>query len=75
MKKNMALGNRIGKIYLWDLDVDDYREIKPSILQHPACTTAVRQTSFSPDSKTLIACCDDGTVWRWDLIQSAKADP
>lgn len=28
MKKNMALGNLVGKIYLWDLDVDDHRKIR-----------------------------------------------
>ena len=27
-KKNMALGNLIGKIYIWDLDVDDPKKIR-----------------------------------------------
>lgn len=27
-KKNMALGNLVGKIYLWDLDVDDPKKIR-----------------------------------------------
>ncbi len=31
----MALGNLQGKIYVWNLDVDDPNDIKQTILSHP----------------------------------------
>lgn len=27
----------------------------------------VRQTALSSDGRTLLGCCDDGTIWRWDV--------
>ena len=48
---------------------------RTSILQHVSCTTAIRQTSFSPDSKTLVACCDDGSVWRWNNSSKSWQPP
>jgi hypothetical protein len=27
----------------------------------------VRQTALSFDGRTMLACCDDGTIWRWDV--------
>jgi len=65
-EKILAMGNQAGKIYVWDLDVLDPGSIKHSILSHPKCTTAVRQTSMSKDGQVLISVCDDGTIWRWD---------
>ena len=26
----------------------------------------VRQTAVSHDGSTALACCEDGTIWRWD---------
>lgn len=62
----MAMGNQSGKIFVWDLHVPDPTVIRPIILAHPKCTTAVRQTTFSRDGNILIGVCDDGTIWRWD---------
>lgn len=64
--KHMALGNTVGKVFVWDLDVADPNSIRPSTLVHPKCTSAVRQTTFSRDGNILINVCDDGSVWRWD---------
>jgi len=65
-QKIMALGNQIGRTYVWDMDVEEPSLIKHTLLSHPKCTTAIRQTSLSRDGSILITVCDDGTVWRWD---------
>jgi len=64
--KWMALGNRTGKIYVYDLDVEQPTDIRYTVLSHPKCLRTVRQTSMSCDGKIIMAVCDDGTLWRWD---------
>jgi hypothetical protein len=29
----------------------------------------VRQTAISADGNTVLAVCDEGTVWRWDFAE------
>jgi polycomb protein EED len=65
-QKIMALGNQNGKVFVWDLDVDDPTQAKPIVLSHVKCTTPVRQTCLSKDGSVLVCVCDDSTVWRWD---------
>jgi len=65
-QKVMALGNQVGKTYVWDLDVPEPSQIRSGVLSHPKCTSAVRQTSLSRDGNVLLTVCDDGTIWRWD---------
>lgn len=62
----LALGNQTGKVFVWDLDVSDPAQAKCYTLQHPRCTSAIRQTTLSRNAKVLLYVCDDGTVWRWD---------
>ncbi|XP_025099410.1 polycomb protein eed-like [Pomacea canaliculata] len=68
-QKIMALGNQVGRIFLWDLDVDDPSQTKCTKLTHQKCNTAIRQIAISKDSSTLIAVSDDATVWRWDQMK------
>ncbi|XP_028410311.1 polycomb protein eed-like [Dendronephthya gigantea] len=68
-QKTLALGNQVGKIYTWYIDVTDLHEAKQKVLSHPKCTAAVRQTCFSKDGSILICVCDDGSIWRWDRAQ------
>lgn len=70
--KYLALGNKIGKIYIFDLDAHDH-DSKPSdrnLLSHPQCQSTIRQTCFNNTSDILICTCDDGTIWRWDSVQN-----
>ena len=64
----MALGNQVGKTYVWDLETDDPIRTRHIVLTHPKCTTAVRQTALSRNGHVLLTVCDDATVWRWDRI-------
>jgi polycomb protein EED len=66
----MALGNKSGKTYIYDLDVVEPILIKASVLSHPKCVSAIRQTALSRDGSILICVCDDSSVWRWDLNNS-----
>lgn len=63
----LAVGNQLGKTFVWNLDVEDPTMAKQSVLIHPKCNSAVRQTAFSRDGSILMTICDDGTIWRWDL--------
>lgn len=69
--KYLALGNKKGKTYVFDLDSHDH-DSKPNdrqILSHPKCLSTIRQTCFNNDASILICTCDDGTIWRWDSTQ------
>jgi len=66
--KVMALGNQIGKTYVWDLDVEDPNTSRYLVLTHPKCNSAIRQTALSRNGSVLLCVCDDATVWRWDRI-------
>jgi polycomb protein EED len=68
-QKILALGNQVGRLYVWDLEVDDPTSAKVTTLGHPKCITAIRQTHLSRDGNLLIAVADDGTIWRWDRIR------
>ncbi|PIK47995.1 putative polycomb protein eed-A [Apostichopus japonicus] len=62
----IALGNQIGKVFVWDINVDDPQKSRFSTFSHPKCTTAIRQTALSRDAGILLCVCDNGTIWRWD---------
>ncbi|XP_041354979.1 polycomb protein EED-like [Gigantopelta aegis] len=68
-QKIMALGNQVGRIFVWDLDVDDPTQSRFTKLSHNKCTTPIRQTALSKDGNILLAVCDDSTIWRWDRIK------
>ncbi|CAG0887499.1 unnamed protein product [Darwinula stevensoni] len=65
-QKIMAVGNQNGKVYVWDLDVEEPGLSSCTMLKHPMCCMPVRQTALSRDGSVLISVCDDGTIWRWD---------
>lgn len=68
----MALGNQYGKTFLWELNRTDPTKSRCSTLQHFQCMKTIRQTAFSRDGTILICVCDEGKVWRWDLVNSGS---
>lgn len=68
--KYLALGNRVGKTFIIDLDSHDHdsKPAEKTTLSHPKCQSSIRQTCFSKDREVLLCSCEDGTIWRWDLI-------
>ncbi|XP_043486538.1 polycomb protein eed-B-like isoform X2 [Polistes fuscatus] len=66
MQSTIALGNQIGKTYVWDLEVDEPGQARCWTLINPRCNAAIRQTSLSRDGKVLLCVCDDATIWRWN---------
>ncbi|XP_030850530.1 polycomb protein eed-A [Strongylocentrotus purpuratus] len=65
-QKMLALGNQVGKIFVWDLEMEDCIKPKCATFTHPKCVSAIRQTALNPSGNILLAACDDGTIWRWD---------
>jgi len=47
-------------------DVKDMKENSQIMLSHPHCNSTSRFATFSPDDNSIIVCCEDGTLWRWD---------
>eukprot|EP00884_Botryococcus_braunii_P007714 jgi/Botrbrau1/16944/Bobra.49_2s0010.1 len=64
----MACGTNIGNVLVFDLQQPGNPQ---AMLARPpgqvGVSTTVRQTALSRDGKTLLACCEDTTIWRWDL--------
>lgn len=32
----------------------------------------MRQTAVSHDASIILACCEDGTIWRWDAAKGSE---
>ncbi|CAI0437097.1 unnamed protein product [Linum tenue] len=66
-----AIGNREGKIFVWELQTSP-----PSLiarLSHAQSKSPIRQTAMSFDGSTILSCCEDGTIWRWDAVSSSSS--
>ena len=47
-------------------NVLDMKENAQILLSHPHCNSTARFCTFSPDNNSIIVCCEDGSLWRWD---------
>ncbi|EDV20520.1 uncharacterized protein TRIADDRAFT_31681, partial [Trichoplax adhaerens] len=65
-QKTLAVGNQVGKVFLWDLENENLSQHRAVVLSHPKCSAAIRQIAISRDGSCLVHACDDGTIWRWD---------
>ncbi|XP_078175979.1 transducin/WD40 repeat-like superfamily protein isoform X1 [Carex rostrata] len=63
---SIAIGNRDGKVFVWDLQSSP--PVLIARLTHAQCKGAIRQTAMSFDGSTILSCCEDGSIWRWDSI-------
>ena len=60
----LAIGNRLGKVYVWETHTHPPNFLAK--LWAPQLKDPIRQTAVSYDGKTILACCEDGSVFRWD---------
>ena len=63
---NLSVGNREGKVFVWD--VQSSPPLLAAKLVHPQCKSPIRQTATSYDGSTIMCCCEDGCIWRWDAV-------
>ncbi|KAF7833877.1 polycomb group protein FERTILIZATION-INDEPENDENT ENDOSPERM [Senna tora] len=38
------------------------------LLSHAQSKSPIRQTAMSYDGSTILSCCEDGLIWRWDAV-------
>lgn len=62
----LAIGNREGKVLVWEAQSSPPNLI--ARLSHPQCKSPVRQTAISYDGSTILCCCEDGCIWRWEAV-------
>ncbi|GBG75801.1 hypothetical protein CBR_g21046 [Chara braunii] len=67
----LTIGNREGKIFVFEPQNSPLAITK---LGTPQCKSPVRQTATSFDGSTILCCCEDGSIWRWDLSTASSKD-
>jgi len=63
----LAIGNKFGDIRVFNIGTRSYQTIT-----NMNCNGTVRHVSFSPNSKSIIAVCDDSTLWKWDVEKKSQ---
>lgn len=66
----LAIGNTRGDVKVWEIAGSAVSPTKKHFanLTNNQCASTVRMVSFSPDTRSLVATCDDSTLWKWDAI-------
>lgn len=64
----LAVGNNVGEVKVWDVGSPNPNRKYFANLTHGQCTSTVRMASFSPDGRSIVATCEDSTVWKWDAV-------
>ncbi|CAA0832695.1 Polycomb group protein FERTILIZATION-INDEPENDENT ENDOSPERM, partial [Striga hermonthica] len=64
----VAVGNREGKVFVWE--VQSNPPVLIARLSHVQSKSPIRLTAVSFDGSTILCCCEDGTIWRWDVVAS-----
>ncbi|PNT66827.1 hypothetical protein BRADI_3g17417v3 [Brachypodium distachyon] len=68
----LAIGNREGKIYVWEVQASP--PVLITRLSNPQCKSPIRQTAVSFDGSMILACCEDGNIYRWDEVDQPAAE-
>lgn len=63
--ETLCHGTDNGIVKVFPLNSPDPRELLSQTLKHPKCNSIVRDLSYSRCGKTLVYCCEDGTIWCW----------
>lgn len=74
-RRFLALGDLNGAITLWDLKSETVSSIGSCSIRSPGGKKSIRMITFSNDGKTLLACGDDGKIFRFDRNEEFDADP
>lgn len=65
-QKNLAVGTQNGKVNIWNIDTEDPKDIKKTIVQHTVKSKApIRSVALSMNAQVLIAVNDEGQVLIW----------
>mmetsp|Transcript_24206 Transcript_24206/g.35383 ORF Transcript_24206/g.35383 Transcript_24206/m.35383 type:complete len:592 (-) Transcript_24206:50-1825(-) len=79
----LAVGNNVGEIKVWEIGPNSINKKSFCNLTLSSggnnngagnasnfckSTSTVRMVAFSPDGRSLVATCDDSTVWKWDAV-------
>jgi len=62
--KWVAVGNRFGRVSLLDMRTVPIKQVAK--LTSPEAKGVIRQTAVNCNGSIVLACCDDGTIIRWD---------
>lgn len=63
--ERLCCGTDNGAVKVLNLNSPDPERLSTQTLKHVKCKSSVRDLSFSRCGKTLVYCCDDGTIWSW----------
>jgi len=61
----LSIGNQSGEIKIWKIN-NSAKGGHFLKLSQTLCNSTVRMVSFSPDGNSLVAVCDDASVFKWD---------
>lgn len=64
-QKFLSLGTQSGKVYIWDLDSEDPKNIKKLTISHAKSKIPIRSVALSMNSQHLIAVNDEGCIFIW----------
>ena len=67
----LVLGNQVGRTYVWDLAVTDPTHSRCTVLSHPKCTTAMRQTAPPSSAYVTTRPYGAGLAYGWRRWQVA----
>ena len=70
-KRLCAAANKFGRVLVWDVDRPGAKPLAK--LAHHRAAAAVRQVAFAPDSRLVAFCCDDASVFLFELDAAAPA--
>ncbi|XP_010230658.1 polycomb group protein FIE2 isoform X1 [Brachypodium distachyon] len=64
---HLAIGNREGKIYVWEVQASP--PVLVAELSNRQCKEIIRHTAMSFDGSMILACSQDGSIYRWDKVR------